>query len=259
MNPEIWVAILVAAGGAVALVWWLRRSTGSRGAALGVSSQIRRRYTRHARDRMRERRINQDQVEKVLARPDRREFDPAEDSYRFERDFDEVVIKVWVAAKPWPPTDEVVIKSTAGKHFISRQLPAKVVPRVIGRGGVTINRIRESSGATISVSDKGDVRISAGDRVCVDRAWRQIEQIANRPLPALGERSRGTVVKLSDGGAVVSLADGHQGFLPVAKLRPIVNGRRIDNVRDVVAVGQALQVEVFEIRDGRIRLALIPE
>jgi hypothetical protein len=259
MNPETWVAILIVAGGVVALVWWLRRSTASRGAALGLSNQIRRRYTRHARDRMRERRINQDQVEQVLTRPDRREFDPAEDSYRFERDFHEVVIKVWVAAKPWPPTDEVVIKSTAGKHFVCRQLPADVVPRVIGRGGVTINQIRDSTRATISVGDNGDVRISAGDRVCVDRAWRQIEQVANRPLPALGERSRGTVVKLSDGGAVVSLANGHEGFLPVAMLRPLVDGKRIAKVRDVVNVGQALQVEVSDIRDGKIRLVAIPD
>ncbi len=50
---------------------------------------------------------------------------------------------------------------------------------------------------------------------------------------------------------------GKDGLLHISKLRGLAGGKRVENVEDVVAVGQKLQVEIAEI-DDRGKLSLIP-
>ena len=58
-------------------------------------------------------------------------------------------------------------------------------------------------------------------------------------------------------GAFVSLLPGKDGLVHISKLRALAGGRRVENVDDVVSVGQKIQVEVAEI-DGRGKLSLSP-
>jgi polyribonucleotide nucleotidyltransferase len=64
-------------------------------------------------------------------------------------------------------------------------------------------------------------------------------------------------VKTTNFGAFVSLLPGKDGLLHISKLRALAGGKRVDNVEDVVSVGQKLQVEIGEI-DDRGKLSLIP-
>ena len=50
---------------------------------------------------------------------------------------------------------------------------------------------------------------------------------------------------------------GKDGLLHISKLRPLAGGKRVENVEDVVSVGQKIQVEIGEI-DDRGKLSLIP-
>jgi polyribonucleotide nucleotidyltransferase len=84
-----------------------------------------------------------------------------------------------------------------------------------------------------------------------------INQIANPTMPEVGERYLGTVVKTTTFGAFVSLMPGKDGLLHVSQLRKIAGGKRVENVEDVVKVGDKLQVEIAEI-DQRGKLSLIP-
>jgi polyribonucleotide nucleotidyltransferase len=76
-------------------------------------------------------------------------------------------------------------------------------------------------------------------------------------MPEIGERYLGTVVKTTNFGAFVSLLPGKDGLLHISKLRPLAGGKRVENVDDVVSVGQKIQVQIAEI-DDRGKLSLIP-
>ena len=76
-------------------------------------------------------------------------------------------------------------------------------------------------------------------------------------MPEVGERYLGTVVKTTNFGAFVSLLPGKDGLLHITKLRALAGGKRVENVEDVVSVGQKIQVEIAEI-DDRGKLSLIP-
>ena len=86
---------------------------------------------------------------------------------------------------------------------------------------------------------------------------RSINAIANPTMPEVGERYLGTVVKTTTFGAFVSLLPGKDGLLHICKLRALAGGKRVENVEDVVKVGQKIQVEISEI-DDRGKLSLVP-
>lgn len=73
------------------------------------------RLTQHARRRMEERHVTEDQVNRVILKPDSAVPDPDKRSYRLERGLSEGTLKVWVK-EPWPPTDRIVVKSVAWKR-----------------------------------------------------------------------------------------------------------------------------------------------
>ena len=62
-------------------------------------------------------------------------------------------------------------------------------------------------------------------------------------------------------GAFISLLPGKDGLLHISEVRKLVGGKRIDNVDDVVKVGQKIQVELKEIDPrGKLSLAaVLPE
>jgi polyribonucleotide nucleotidyltransferase len=65
------------------------------------------------------------------------------------------------------------------------------------------------------------------------------------------------VVKTTTFGAFVSLLPGKDGLLHVTQIRKLHGGRRIENIDDVVKVGDKIQVEIREI-DDRGKLSLVP-
>ena len=83
-----------------------------------------------------------------------------------------------------------------------------------------------------------------------------INAIANPHVPEIGERFLGTVVKLATFGAFVSLIPGKDGLLHISELKKMA-GKRVENVEDVLEVGQKLQVEITKI-DDRGKLSLSP-
>ena len=82
-----------------------------------------------------------------------------------------------------------------------------------------------------------------------------INAIANPQMPEIGERYVGTVVKTTTFGAFISLSPGKDGLLHISQIRRLVGGKRVDNVEDVLSIGQKVQVELAEI-DPRGKLSL---
>jgi polyribonucleotide nucleotidyltransferase len=142
-------------------------------------------------------------------------------------------------------------------RVISVKVPVDKIGEVIGPKGKMINQIQDETGADISIEDDGTVYIGATDGPSAEAARAAINAIANPTMPEVGERYMGTVVKTTTFGAFVSLLPGKDGLLHVSEIRKMVGGRRVENVEDVLAVGQKVQVQISAI-DQRGKLSLVP-
>ena len=118
-------------------------------------------------------------------------------------------------------------------------------------------RSRTTPARSLSIEDDGTVYIGATNGEAAEAARDAVNAIANPTMPEVGERYLGTVVKTTNFGAFVSLLPGKDGLLHITKLRALVGGKRVENVEDVVSVGQKIQVQIAEI-DDRGKLSLIP-
>ncbi|QRZ61092.1 polyribonucleotide nucleotidyltransferase [Rothia sp. ZJ932] len=142
-------------------------------------------------------------------------------------------------------------------RVISVNVPVSKIGEVIGPKGKMINQIQEETGTDISIEDDGTVYIGATDGPSAEAARAAINAIANPQVPEIGERYLGTVVKTTTFGAFVSLTPGKDGLLHISELRKLNYGKRVDDVEDVVGVGQKVQVEITKI-DDRGKLSLSP-
>jgi polyribonucleotide nucleotidyltransferase len=142
-------------------------------------------------------------------------------------------------------------------RIITIKVPVDKIGEVIGPKGKMINSIQEDTGADITIEDDGTIYIGATDGPSAEAARSAINSIANPHMPEVGERFLGTVVKTTTFGAFVSLLPGKDGLLHVSQIRKLHGGARIENVEDVMKVGEKIQVEVTEI-DQRGKLSLVP-
>jgi polyribonucleotide nucleotidyltransferase len=144
-------------------------------------------------------------------------------------------------------------------RIISVKIPVDKIGEVIGPKGKMINQIQEDTGAEISIEDDGTVYIGATDGPAAEAARAAVNAIANPHVPEIGERFLGTVVKLATFGAFVSLLPGKDGLLHISELRKLT-GKRVENVEDVLTVGQKIMVELVKIDDrGKLSLAPVVE
>ena len=146
--------------------------------------------------------------------------------------------------------------ATTAPRVISVKVPIDKIGEVIGPKGKIINQIQEETGADISIEDDGTIYIGATDGPSAEAARNAINQIANPTMPEVGERYLGTVVKTATFGAFISLVPGRDGLLHISEVKKLAGKTRIENVEEVLKVGDKLQVEIKEI-DQRGKLSLI--
>ncbi|MGQ2914450.1 polyribonucleotide nucleotidyltransferase [Microbacterium aurantiacum] len=142
-------------------------------------------------------------------------------------------------------------------RVISVQIPVDKIGELIGPKGKTINAIQDETGAQISIEEDGTVYIGATDGPAAEAARAQVNAIANPTNPEVGEQFLGTVVKIATFGAFISLLPGKDGLLHVSEVRKLAGGKRVENVEDVLGVGQKLLVRITKI-DDRGKLSLEP-
>ncbi|ARC56547.1 Polyribonucleotide nucleotidyltransferase [Frondihabitans sp. 762G35] len=142
-------------------------------------------------------------------------------------------------------------------RVISVQIPQDKIGELIGPKGKTINAIQDETGADISIEEDGTVYIGAVDGPSAEAARAQVNAIANPTNPEIGEQFLGTVVKIATFGAFVSLLPGKDGLLHISEVRKLAGGKRVENVEDVLGVGQKVLVEITKI-DDRGKLSLAP-
>jgi len=142
-------------------------------------------------------------------------------------------------------------------RIMSIKIPVDQIGAVIGPKGKVINQIQEETGAEITIEDDGTIYIGATNGTAAEAAKAQILGIADPKLPEVGERYNGTVVKLAAFGAFINLLPGKDGLLHISQIRKMHGGKRIENLEDVMKVGDKVNVEIGEI-DPKGKLSLVP-
>ena len=85
---------------------------------------------------------------------------------------------------------------------------------IIGKGGETINKIIDETGAEIDIRDEGLVVVSSKDGDSIKKALKWIEELTAEP--EVGKVYTGKVVKVLDFGAFVQIMPGKDTL----RLRP---------------------------------------
>jgi polyribonucleotide nucleotidyltransferase len=142
-------------------------------------------------------------------------------------------------------------------RIISVKVPEDMIGAIIGPKGKMINQIQDETGAEITIEDDGTVYIGATNGTAADAAKKMIDAIANPVVPQVGEKYNGSVVKLAAFGAFINLVPGKDGLLHVSQIRKMHGGKRIENIEDVMKVGDKVEVEIAEI-DPKGKLSLVP-
>ncbi len=137
------------------------------------------------------------------------------------------------------------------------QIPVEMIGAVIGSGGETIRGIVAESGAEINIEEDGTIVIAAVSGESAARAVELIGRITEQP--EVGKTYEGRVVQIREGlGAIIEFLPKKTGLLHISQLEH----HRVENVEDVVSIGERVQVKLLEISDdGKFRLsrkALLP-
>ncbi len=136
----------------------------------------------------------------------------------------------------------------------SIQIPKDRIGEVIGPKGKVIRELEEETGATIEIDDDGTVRVGAADTSSMQLAKERILAIGFPPEAKVGESYDGEVVNITKFGAFVNILPGRDGLLHISKMG---GGRRVNQVEDVLSLGDSVQVVVREIDDrGKVSLDL---
>jgi len=147
--------------------------------------------------------------------------------------------------------------SLLAPRIISIKVPVDMIGAVIGPKGKMINQIQDETGADITIEDDGTIYIGATEGSAAEAAKAQINAIANPVQLLVGDKFNGSVVKLATFGAFVNLAPGKDGLLHISQIRKMHGGKRIENLEEVMKVGEKIEVVINEI-DPKGKYSLVP-
>lgn len=145
--------------------------------------------------------------------------------------------------------------NTEMSAFAPRIIVMKINPEkirdVIGKGGAVIRALTEETGTSIDITEDGTVKIACTSSEQGAEAQRRIAEITAEV--EIGNMYEGTVLKLLDFGAIVSLIPGKDGLLHISQIAH----QRVNAVSDFLKEGDIVKVKVVEADEkGRVRLSM---
>ncbi len=141
--------------------------------------------------------------------------------------------------------------STFAPRIIKLKINPEKIRDVIGKGGVVIRGIQEETGTTIEIGDDGTISIACVSSEGGEAAKKKIEEITAEV--EVGRVYDGTVLRLLDFGAIVSVLPGKDGLLHISQ----ISNQRVNAVSDFLKEGQQVKVKVLEADEkGRLRLSM---
>lgn len=136
-------------------------------------------------------------------------------------------------------------------RVMTMKIPVDKIREVIGTGGKTVNKIIEETGVAIDIKDDGSIFVTSPNVNGIERAIKMIEDVTHDF--EVGEIFEDAVVtRITPFGAFVDLLPGREGLCHVSQLAH----NRVENVEDVVQIGDKLSVKVVEIDErGKINVS----
>ncbi len=141
--------------------------------------------------------------------------------------------------------------SAYAPRIITIKINPEKIRDVIGKGGAVIRALTEETGTTIDIAEDGTVSIACLSSEAGALAKKRIQDLTAEV--EVGKVYDGTVLKLLDFGAIVSVLPGKDGLLHISQIAH----ERVHSVEDHLKEGQAVQVKVLEADEkGRLRLSM---
>jgi polyribonucleotide nucleotidyltransferase len=141
--------------------------------------------------------------------------------------------------------------STFAPRIVKLKINPEKIRDVIGKGGVVIRGLQEETGTTIEIEDDGTISIASTTADGGELAKKKILELTADV--EVGKIYDGTVLRLLDFGAIVSILPGRDGLLHISQ----ISNERVNAVSDYLKEGQAVKVKVLEADDkGRLRLSM---
>jgi polyribonucleotide nucleotidyltransferase len=142
------------------------------------------------------------------------------------------------------------IMSQYAPRIITLHINPEKIRDVIGPGGKVINQIIDETGVSIDIEDDGSVFITSVDQAGSDKAVEWINSLT-REVKA-GELFQARITRIMAFGAFAEVLPNQEGLIHISELAD----KRVENVEDVVHVGDIVPVIVKEIdNQGRINLS----
>ena len=140
------------------------------------------------------------------------------------------------------------IKSNVPRIF-QMNIPVDKIAALIGTGGKNIKGIIDKTGATVDIEDDGKVSIFCKD----EAALKETVDLVNSYVKdvEVGEIYSGRVVNIAKFGAFMEILPGKEGLLHVSE----ISKERVENVEDVLKVGDIFDVKVISTDNGKISLS----
>jgi len=141
--------------------------------------------------------------------------------------------------------------SSYAPRMVTMKINPEKIRDVIGKGGAVIRALTEETGTVIDIEDDGTVTIASVSAEGSAAAKKRIEDIVAEV--EVGRIYEGTVLRLLDFGAIVSVLPGKDGLLHISQIA----NERVNNVADYLKEGQTVKVKVLESDEkGRLRLSM---
>ncbi len=129
-------------------------------------------------------------------------------------------------------------------------VPVDKIREVIGSGGKVIKDIIAQTGCKIDINDDGKINIASNDGEAAQKAIDLIRGITAQV--EVGTVYKGTVKKIVEFGAFVSILPNQEGLLHISEIAH----ERVQNVQDYLKEGDVIDISVLEVdKSGKIRLS----
>ncbi|MGM0589543.1 MAG: polyribonucleotide nucleotidyltransferase [Bacteroidota bacterium] len=140
-------------------------------------------------------------------------------------------------------------------QFVKMEIDADEIGSVIGPGGKVIKTLQRETDTEIHIEEneegtKGLITISADSLSNAEEAKKRIKQMTGQLEE--GTIYHGTVKAIKDYGAFVEIVPGKDGLLHISEIAH----EHIPNVRDVLSVGDEIEVKLIRVEHGgKLRLS----
>jgi polyribonucleotide nucleotidyltransferase len=133
-------------------------------------------------------------------------------------------------------------------------IPKEMIGPLIGPGGKVIQEIQNTTGATIvieEIDNVGVVDVFAVDKDTIEAALKRIRAIVE--VPEIGKIYKGKVKSIVTFGAFIEVLPNKDGLLHISE----IEWRRVQNVEDVLKVGEIVEVKLIDVdsKTGNLKLS----